>query len=492
MSDLTTQHNGKARRKRALIKTRNPFKRSDRNNLPSLDDAFKENWSITASSDLHSTPTESDVNSRQSELSNKSLWFLSSPFPSSSPNASVLSDNHQGAVTGARRQMFEKFGFNENFSQPPSPISHPSKADWVLDLEENVSHLADNSFFEGDSDTCTMRSCNESSIYDVSQVGIDQSSSDFFEDVNRLKALATPEKNRGKVDEASRLERLQHENQRSIFYYDGGNDFERGLKRSETEEHFDLVREKASICSVCSDLGSAYDKKSPTARRRSCNEGNLPKVFGIVGEEKILAECAVRDILGLRSEWSLGVDEFSKLSIDETSEVNHVNVVVDSSSLYSGDTSMSPSFRNGFFSERHREMRRLGLFKISPIQFEKGKEMSCDKVLKPNQYTGGQSLSINSGGELFASPYSEADRKDHESDYVLSYICSDAPDSPTKQASIHPSFDDQHKMAEFDENKGQTVQDTYSQVISPRKKLFASQCKAPLERTKACSSITKK
>jgi hypothetical protein len=164
--------------------------------------------------------------------------------------------------------MFESFGFDENFSQPPSPISHPSKADWVLDLEENVSHLADNSFFEGDSDTGAMRSSNESSIYDVSQVGIDQSSSDFFEDVNRLKALATPEKNRKKVDEASRLERLQHENRGSSFYYDGGNDFERGSKRSETEENFDLVRRKASICSLCSDLGSTYDEKSPTTRGR--------------------------------------------------------------------------------------------------------------------------------------------------------------------------------------------------------------------------------
>jgi hypothetical protein len=327
-----------------------------------------------------------------------------------------------------------------------------------------------------------MRSSNESSIYDVSQVGIDQSSSDFFEDVNRLKALATPEKNRKKVDEASRLERLQHENRGSSFYYDGGNDFERGSKRSETEENFDLVRRKASICSLCSDLGSTYDEKSPTTRGRSCNEGNLPKVFGLGGEEKILAECAVKDILGLRSEWSLGIDEFNKLSTDETSEVHQVNVV-DSSSLYSGDTVMSPSFRNGFFSERHREMRRLGLFKISPI--EKGKEMSCDKVLKPIQYTGGQSLAVNSGGELIASPYSEADRKEHGSDYVLSYICSDAPDSPIKQASIHPSFDDQHKIAEIDENNGQTVQDTYRQIISPRKKLFASQCKA-------CSSITNK
>ncbi len=516
MSDLKTQRNNVAQSQRAWLKHRNPFKSSGRNNLPNLDDAFKVNRSIKAPqpaldkqgiSDLCATNAESEV-SRQDDLSNKSLLSLSSSFTASSPNVSVLSIGCQIAATEPRRQIFENFGFDASFSQSPSSISHPSNEVWALNLEQNVSAV--NSFFEGKSDVSAIRSGYEPSIFDSSQVAIDQSTSDFFEDLDRLKSLATPEKNRHKFEEASRLQPLRkHIPTTSKYDYDDEGDFEcssRGFSRFEADENLNLDGEKDSLSLGSNGLGSRNEKYSPVVSEIDCKnyfskikfaptviaEKDLSKASRRGDEETFLAECAVKEILGLRQEWPVGGDDFSKLTIDEASEVQYVNII--DSSEYSRDKFISPSGGSGFFSEEHRATRKLGLFKISPIASEKGEEMQCNHRQNLIQYKCYESpLASCSTGEFVPSHFGENYLDEHVSDYLLSYVCADLPDSPTEQKPTHASPDKRRfvqpkKTASFDEHDeivkdltpylSRTILDSPTKerhILSPRKKLFALQ-----------------
>lgn len=230
----------------------------------------------------------------------------------------------------------------------------------------------------------------------IHRVSLTKITATFFEDSSRLKLLATPEKNKQKVDEASKLAILGLRSSSKTSCDIEDMEVETLQRRREINEGLHLEEDEEEFLSICGDFFNKDDFSSPKRRKMKFNSDLLLKHTSgdspFTSEEELTpnrrnigeAVSAVKQILERKQESPLRVD-LSKLTINESITANNT-ICTESPSEISVNVIMSP-LSGGFFSEQHRAIRKLGLFELSPIATEKGKKQQADHGARSFQCT---------------------------------------------------------------------------------------------------------
>lgn len=195
----------------------NPFTSysQQKNNFPGLDAIFKRN---SPPEHRTSNDNDNDNDNRNYDKGGSSNLSISSP-----DRSSIFAPTDLNMSIGARAAIYEhtrhvsKYGLDGDFhvddSSPTKSTIHSSSDEWERLMDGvpcNTSIIADSnvsasfSFYRNGNGNTSCAGISENHILDTTY----ENQSDYFNSSRVMQSLATPEKNKRKVDEASRLARL--------------------------------------------------------------------------------------------------------------------------------------------------------------------------------------------------------------------------------------------------------------------------------------------